>query len=728
MTLIIAEKPRLARNIAEALGASKRRDGYLEGNGYLVTWAFGHLFSLCDVEEYTGAPRGGKWTMRDLPCFPETFRFRLRENEQKEVDEGVQKQFDTIRALLKRADVEKVVNAGDADREGEIIVRIAVAQAGGTDKPFLRLWLPDQTAETVKSAIGDLKPESAYDNLAGEGMARTYIDWLYGVNLTRYATLKTGTLLRVGRVIVPIVKAIYDRDTAIEAFTPETYYVARSCEKTGDADVELVSKKKFSAGEKAKAEAYCAALSAEKAVVKSAKSVQSTLSPGKLYSLSKLQNALGKKYKMNMETSLKIVQGLYEKGFVTYPRTNSEYLATAEKDKIKKILGELTKIGYPVAFKDGKSIFDDKKIESHSALTPTTAIPDKNALSEEEKKVYQTILRRFVAVFCAEACVCRKSEIVVAAGDREEFVLKGTVILEKGWTRFDEAEKKDKILPDLKEGDVVATRFIPQEKKTSPPKHHTIESLNNYLKNPFREDKARAEEEGDDTADYRAMFEGLELGTEATRTGIIDNALKSRYIDLKKDVYTLLPGGRFLIESLEQMQISMDKYKTSVVGRALKRVFHGESTVEESVEIAKKEVREVFSPKKTAPEDDRDTGFYGEEVGTCPLCGKPVVRGRMAYGCSGYDREEKDKGCPFRIWITQAGRPVPIRAARELIKEGKCGVLRGFVSRKTGKRFDAALALEDGKTVFVFPPKSGAPRSGATDALPWDEVPPQMPQ
>ncbi|MBQ3865546.1 MAG: DNA topoisomerase III, partial [Clostridia bacterium] len=467
MTLIIAEKPSLARNIAAAIGASAKRQGYLEGNGYLVTWAFGHLFSLCDVEDYTGGERGGKWSMEGLPCFPEHFRFRLRQGEDKKTDPGVQRQFECIRALLARADVDKVVNAGDADREGEIIVRIAVREAGGTDKPFLRLWLPDQTPETVQSAVKDLKPESEYDTLAGEGMARTYIDWLYGVNLTRYATLKTGTLLRVGRVIVPIVKAIYDRDTAIESFTPETYYVARSAEKTGEHEVELVSKEKFS--DKAKALSYAEKLNSLPAVVKNARSARTTLAPGKLYSLSKLQNVLGKRYKMSMDQSLKIIQGLYEKGFVTYPRTNSEYLATAEKDKIRTILGNLKGLGYPVEFKDGTTIFDDKKIESHSALTPTYKIPKPDALSDQEKTVYQTVLRRFVAVFCSEKCVCRKSEITVSVGDAEDFVLKGTVILEKGWTRFDEAEKKDKLLPDLKEGDRVNTSFAPTEKKTSPP-------------------------------------------------------------------------------------------------------------------------------------------------------------------------------------------------------------------------------------------------------------------
>ncbi len=224
MKLIIAEKPSLGRNIAAALGATARRDGYMEGAGYLVTWAFGHLFSLADIEDYTGESKEKRWSMQSLPCFPTEFRFTLREGSDKKPDDGVRRQFSVIEGLCNRPDVEAIVNAGDADREGEIIVRICIAHALKGDKPKYRLWLPDQTAETIRSAISEMKEDAAYDNLAAEGFARTYIDWLYGVNLTRYATLRTGTLLRVGRVIVPIVKAIYDRDMAIRKFVPGKYY------------------------------------------------------------------------------------------------------------------------------------------------------------------------------------------------------------------------------------------------------------------------------------------------------------------------------------------------------------------------------------------------------------------------------------------------------------------------------------------------------------------------
>ncbi len=695
MILIIAEKPSLARNIAAAIGNLNKRRGYLEGDGYVVTWAFGHLFSLCDIEHYTGKTQNGRWSMENLPCFPEAFSFELKKDKEGKVDSGVREQFETIKALCHRTDVEAIVNAGDADREGEIIIRLCLEHAGELEKPLLRLWLPDQTPETIRAALGDLKSEEEYNRLADEGFARTYMDWLYGVNLTRYATLKTGTLLRVGRVIVPIVKAIYDRDMAIEAFVPEPYFAVVG-KGEGEDGFEINSKKRFSAVEKEKAEAWAAELNSVPCVVKSRKSKKDTLKPGKLYSLSKLQNALGKKYKMPMDDSLKLVQALYEKGYVTYPRTNSEYLATAEKDKMKTILENIAKIGYPVAFQDAKTIFDDSKIESHSALTPTFKIPKKEQLTEEEAKVYQMILRRFVAVFCSEPCVCQKTELVLQSGDKEEFTLKGTVILEKGWTRFDDSTRNDKILPDVKVGDSLAVVFEVKEKESSPPKHYTIETLNNYLKNPFREEKAKAEgEEADDAEDYRAMFEGLELGTEATRTGIIDNAIKSRYIALKKDVYTILPDGKYLIEQLLLLGINMDKFKTATTGKALKQVFRGEMQTAEAVALCQREIQEVF--EKSDHDPSRDTGFYGDEVGVCPLCGKSVVKGKFSYGCRGYK-----EGCAFRIPISLCRRPIPLAQARLLLSEGKTQTLTEFYSARTGKYFEAALRLEEGKVVFDF--------------------------
>ena len=705
MTLIIAEKPSLARNIVAGIGDIKKFNGFYEGKGYIVTWTFGHLFSLCDIEDYLNREAGARWDMETIPYFPSEFRFKLKTGADKKTDPGVEKQFGIIKMLASRGDVDKVVNAGDADREGEIIVRLCLQNALPNDgsvsgeKTFLRLWLPDQTPETIAAALAELRPETDYDNLACEGYARTFIDWLYGVNLTRFATLKTGMLLRVGRVIVPIVKAIYDRDMAIRDFVPDIYYALVSKAETNGTQIELVSKYKFKKEEAGKAQRACDKLNAQTAIVKSRTSRKVKMEPGKLYSLSKLQNYLGKKYKMPMEESLAIVQKLYEEGFLTYPRTNSEYLATTEKDKIKKIVDIVAGIGYPVKFSDKKTIFDDSKIESHSALTPTYKIPKPDQLSEKEKTVYSAVMRRFVAVFCAEECVAQKTEIVIGVGECEDYTLKGTVIVEPGWTKYDDASHSAKLLPDIKKGDIVNIDFKPVEKETSPPKHYTIETLNNYLKNPFREEKAAASDKPeDDTEDYKAMFEGLELGTEATRTGIIGNAIKSRYIELKKDVYRILPDGEYLIETLSDMKISMDKYKTSYMGQVLKCVYRGEMTVDESLEVAEHEIMEVFSSPVNNSRSPEYNGFFGEVVGKCPLCGGEVVRGRYGFGCRNYK-----EGCKFRIGGNICKRVTTVSDARALLTEGKTEKLTGFVSKKNGKAFEGALKLdEEKKVVFDF--------------------------
>ncbi len=701
MKLIIAEKPSLARNILAGIARLQdnkmaQKQGYYEGGDYIVTWVFGHLFSLADIEDYTGkAP--GKWVLDDLPCFPSEFKFSLKKNEKKVVDSGVQKQFNTIKYLCNRRDVDTIVNAGDADREGEIIVRLCVSHALESNKSFVRLWLPDQTPETISEALVTMKDESEYVSLANEGFARTYIDWLYGVNLTRFATIKTGKLLRVGRVIVPIVKAIYDRDLEIRGFTPEKYYVISTHEKTNDEFIDLTAKIRFTKDELDKAKVECQKYNAEVATVTSVKTKKDTVSPPKLFSLSKLQSYLGKKYKMSMDDSLSTVQKLYEAGYVTYPRTNSEYLATAEQGKMKSIIANVSKIGYPVSFKFSKSVFDDSKIESHSALTPTYKIPDPKSLTDKEKQVYSTILRRFVAVFCAEDCLAEKSEIKIKVGDLEEFTLKGTVITQPGWTKFDDYTPKDKLLPKLAKGDIININFTPQEKETTPPKHYTIETLNNYLKNPFKEDKQNADENDDE--DYKAFFEGLELGTEATRTGIIENACKSAYIMLKKDSYYILPDGEYLIEALSQLGIIMDKYKTSQMGQALKKVFRGEFTIDDSVSLAKKEIGEVFEASlDKSPEMDTNIGVFGEVVGKCPLCEGDVIRTRFGYGCAGY----KENGCKFSINKSICKRVISVSNVKMLLATGKTSKIQGFTS-KNGKSFDAVLRLgENGKVEFDF--------------------------
>lgn len=704
MIVIIAEKPSLARNITVAIGNMARRDGFFEGNGYIVTWAFGHLFTLADIEAYNPLPEGEKyWTLKNLPCFPDEFKFELKKDINRQTDSGVIKQFETIKTLCCREDVDTIVNAGDSDREGEIIVRLCIKNAlsENSQKHIKRLWLPDQTTETINKALADMKDDSEYDNLADEGFARMFIDWLYGVNLTRYATLKSGTLLRVGRVIVPIVKAIYDRDMAIKNFIPDIYYAVISKAETDGKQVVLQSKQKFTKEQYDSARELADRYNKADAIVTSVKRRKDNLAPGKLYSLTKLQNVLGKKYKMSMHDSLAIVQKLYEDGYVTYPRTNSEYLATAEKDKIKKIIENVCKLGYPLEFKDDKNIFDDTKIESHSALTPTYKIPDKSKLSDNEMKVYSTIMRRFAAVFCSKPCIADKTEIIIDVGEMEKFTLRGTVIVEPGWTKYDDYTTKDKVLPNLKKGDKVNVEFMPVEKETSPPKHYTIETLNNYLKNPFKEEKNAQHEASDlestlsDEDEYKAIFEGLELGTEATRTGIIDNARKSNYILLKKDVYTILPAGIFLIEALSRMYIGMDKFKTAELGRSLKKVYRGEIKVRDSTALAVEEISEVFSGNKMS-ESDTDNGFIGDIAGKCPMCGCDVKRTKFGYGCSNYVN-----GCKFAISGIICSRVISISNITKLLSDGKTDIISGFVS-KNNKMFNAYLKLDGAKVVFDF--------------------------
>ena len=693
MKLIIAEKPSLARNIVSAIGNMKRKDGYFENDNYLVSWAFGHLFTLYDIEDYDNL-EDRRWKIDNLPFFPKEFKFNLKKDQNKKPDDGIVKQFNIIKQLINRDDVDTVVNAGDSDREGEIIVRLCINNSLKSNKKQVRLWLKDQTSKTVNEALNNMKDEKEYDNLANEGFARTYVDWLYGVNLTRYATLKTGTLLRVGRVIVPIVKAIYDRDKQIEEFVPDIYYGIVSNQKTNGEEIELNSKEKFDKEKLEDAKKLCDEYNKEKAIVVDKTIKKDTLMPGKLYSLTKLQNYLGKKYKMPMDKSLAIVQKLYEEGYLTYPRTNSEYLATNEKEKVKEILSVVSNLGYKVKFKDKKTIFDDSKIESHSALTPTYKIPKKENMTEDEIKVYTAVMRRFVAVFCSEDCKIEKTEIKIKLGEKEEFILKGNVIIEKGWTMYDEYNKNDKVLPNLNISDEININFIPKEKKKSAPKHYTIETLNNYLKNPFKEDKAKLnEEDDDDTEDYKAIFEGLELGTEATRTGIINNAINSKYIELKKDVYYILPEGKYLIESLSNMNISMDKYKTSELGKGLKQVYKGNIRVCDVVQLAENEISEVFD--KNNPEFD--TGFYKDYIGKCPLCGKDVIKGKYNYGCTGY----KD-GCNFRISMNICKRVINKNIAKEILDNKISSDIKGFIS-KNNKEFSAKLKLEeDGKLSFVF--------------------------
>lgn len=713
-SLIIAEKPSLGRNIIRAIGNSRFKsfDGYAESSEYIVTWGFGHLFSLYDIEEYGGnnLEESSSWSLEGLPFKPDEFKFSLRKKpKSKSIDSGVKKQFVIIKKLCARDDVDCVINAGDADREGEIIIRIILDQANNK-KPAKRLWLPEQTDESIRAALKNLKSSQDYINLANEGYARTYIDWLYGINLTRLASVKSGSLMRVGRVIVPIVKAIYDRDMAIRNFVPEPYIVIVSKEKTKGQEITLKSKKTFSDNERADAQKLCDLYNSQQAVVTDIKAEKKEVAAGRLFSLSKLQGYLGKKYKMKPKESLALVQKLYEGGYVTYPRTNTEYLASAESGRINGILAQFQNLGYSVKPKDNnKKIYDDSKIESHSALTPTLKIAKQQNLTEAEWKVYSTIFDRFVAVFCSEPCMVNKTTVTVCVGDLERFNVTGETLLSKGWMEYEFINRSDKYLPQLNIGDQINISFSPMAKETQPPKHYTSETFLNFLKNPFREEKLSLREEDTDTEivasegednDYAAMFDGVELGTEATRTSIIENAIHSNYISLKNDIYSIEPNGIFYIEALEKLGLCLSKEKTAQIGKLLKQVYRGEVDMQKSVELAFFEIQTLFNGTKgmvicnTAPTKQNTIA-----IGVCPNCGGNIIKNKFGnYSCDNWKN-----GCRYTIYKDVSGKNLTEANVRDLLSKGYTREISGFKS-KAGKAFSAKLTLdENGKVKFLFP-------------------------
>lgn len=705
MIVIIAEKPSLAKNIADAIDPKmKRNNGYFENSEYIVTFAFGHLFRLYDIEQYSGltSEEKVKWSLDNLPYYPEEFKFGLQK------DEGIINQFKIIRSLINRDDCTCIVNAGDSDREGEIIVRLVIKYALKKAVPIKRLWMPDQTPKTIREELSIMRDDSYYDNLANEGLARTYIDWLYGINLSRYATLKANHLIRVGRVIAPIVQAIYKRDMAITNFVPRKYYVLTSKEKTNDEVVELTSKKEFDFEKLNEAKDEANRLNSLKATVTNVNSEKKTISPGKLYSLSKLQGELGKKYKMSLDESLKIVQDLYEKGYVSYPRTPSQYLAENEKTKFREIINNFTSLGVNLKFKDSKQIFDDSKIESHSALTPTYKIPKKSDLSEKEYQVYQTIVHRFFAVFSKEDLVVSRSTIEIDLGGEEQFKLTGDVVLNKGWTVFEDRERKDKVLPNLKIGDEVNIDFKPVEKETNPPKHYTVETFNNFLKNPFKDNLKELEEkenidEEDDTEEIKAMFEGIELGTEATRSSIIENAINSNYILLKDNVYYLQPMGKYYVETLDKLHIMMPKEKTAEIGRSLKKVFRNEMSIDESLVIAKNEIDAVFSHKFEPIEVGRAPRIFEvskeNQLCKCPKCGNFIEATELGYRCC-------NTGCGLSLFknnklFESIDKKLNKTLAKQIFTKGKVE-FENLVSKKTGKTYNATLVADFSSKYVTF--------------------------
>lgn len=692
MKVIIAEKPSLAMNVVKSIGSMNKADGYFQNRDYIVTFAYGHLLRLCDVDDYFNREKT-KWSLNELPFVPGDFKFKIRD------DKGVKKQYEIIKDLIKRNDVTEIVNCGDADREGEVIVNNIINRIFREEKinkPVKRLWLPEQTMQTIRQELGSLKDDGEYKNLYNEGLARTYLDWTYGINLTRYLSIKSQAFLPVGRVLIPIVKFIYDRDRAIENFKPETYFEIGAIIKKDNLEIKAKLKdRRFSADEREKAESLLNSLKDEKAVVFKVEKKRVKKQPPKLFSLDTLQNKMFKEFKMSLDDTLKYLQKLYEGGFTTYPRTNTEYLADNEKEKIKSVVVAVKeKFNVDIDFKDKKSIFNNSKVESHSAITPTIKIPEIEKLSEDEKKVYTAIRNRFISNFLNEETIIEETIVIIKIDD-EIIELKGIVIKQEGFLKY-EKMKKENELPDFVEGEELDTKLSVDQKETQKPNRVTESELNNFLKNPFKKKEVEDLESINDDEEYKMILEGCEIGTVATRAGIIKNAQKYEYIKEAKGHLECENKGIKLIEVLEKLNINLDKGKTVEFGKQLKKIYRNEIEINNVIDKVKDELNNIVECGNKV-EIDKIQNKSHESLGVCPVCeqGKILV-GKSGYGCSRWK-----EGCKFFIGKQIAGKNITESVAKELIENKKTKVIKGFKS-KNEKSFDAILIVKDGKVKFDF--------------------------
>lgn len=677
MKLIICEKPSLAMNVAKAIGNMNKNDGYFENDEYVVTFAFGHLFSLQDIDDYFNRGKT-KWNINELPFIPSSFKFKIKD------DPGIKKQFKIITNLIKRSDVTEVVNCGDADREGEVIINNIIYNIFKTEsisKMVTRLWLPEQTRETILNQLEDCKDISNTKNLYNEGLARTYIDWLYGINLTRYMTLQTKSLFPVGRVLVPVVRFVYDRDMSIKNFKPIDYYLISTVIQKDGEEIKLNFKDlKFddvSETTKRKAENIISKLEKERVTVDSVITKDIIKTRPKLFSLDTLQNYLFKKNKFSLADTLKYVQSLYEKGYVTYPRTNTEYLAENEKEKIQQVLSKLNDSN--LEFFDKKCIFDDSKIESHSALTITTNIPD-NFSSEKENLVYDTILNRFKSVFCKEDTIIQETKVNLKLGEYDTN-LTGNSIKQEGYFKY-EPIKDNNMLPNFIEKEEFDFKMNLDINTTKPPQKVTEAELNNYLKNPLKKGDISEEEE------YKELLEGIEIGTVATRSGIIENAVKYEYISKVKNNLSITQKGIILIENMDKLNIDMNVLKTVEISKKLKQVYKNDLSINEIVNDVANQLEQYIDKKQQL-----DT-FQAEKkvIGKCPKCGKNVVENDKSFYCEDY------KNCNFSIWkknkfFDSIGLKRFTKSNMQSCLEKRYFEAKGLTS-KSGKNYDAKLVMD----------------------------------
>lgn len=724
--VIIAEKPSVARNIAEAVGAKIRKDGYFESKDYLVTWAFGHLLELYDAKEYD--EKMTFWRMENYPFIPETFRYRIKYSDRKSMaeDQGARKQIQTIGELIQRDDVSSVISACDYDREGQIIGDIILDYLEDTmdlHKDQERLLLNEWTPHEVQKGLHELRSNSSMKNLKDAGISRQWADWVIGINLTSVATLKyqrgwTGMPLNIGRVLLPTLKIIYDRDVEIENFKPEqysklavTFSPVQAQDKSEKTDYEGIYTEaggdKFPDKEMLKALAK--KFKEKTGTVIDKKFEKKREYPPPLFNLSGLQGYITAKYKgWTSEKVLQIAQELYEKKIITYPRTASTALAEALKEKVERVLETVKKgLAYEeeVQFSESKRIFNDEKVESHSAIIPTYILP-KN-LKTEGMQVYRAICERFIMQFMP---VAEHEEGTLITRMREEqnqadFVSKGRIQKVRGWKKVEDVVSKDKMLPAVEIGEeVIFSSFKVETKSTKPPQRHTektllraMETCGKKYKDDMKTEETDAPEENSDEM-MQAILSGFSIGTPATRAETIKKLKTVGYIAVNGKHLYATEMGRRLVEFFPVKEL-LDLEYTGKLEKTLADIEKGRYSkkefldlifrfTEEAVEKIKKDEFHVICQGKEERSSDRQK----ESLGKCPGCGSDVVEGEKSYSCT-----NRKGGCRYSIWKEDRFlTSLKVRITKEVVKSllDKGAVYsRQFVNKK-GERFEAILTYE----------------------------------
>ena len=707
--VIIAEKPSVAKNIADAFNIKMRKDGYFEGDDYLVTWAFGHLLQLYDAKDYDEKMRG--WKLEKFPFIPEKFKYKLKVDsaDRNSVDKGVQKQVNIIKSLIDRNDVDGIISATDFDREGEVIAH-EILSFLNVKKPMYRILLNEWTAEEVKKGMVNLKLNADMKSLQDAGTGRQWADWIIGINLTSVATLRYNLndkkIINIGRVLLPTLKIIYDRDKEIENFVATTYYKLIATFKTKDNEEfeGLYYQKENEKFDDKEIPNNILKLLKDK----NAKIIEKQVEKKKdyaplLFNLSNLQGYVTSKYKgWTSDKVLKVAQSLYEKKFTTYPRTGSIALAETLKERTKKVL-DMVKRGLPyedqIKFIDSKRIFDDSKVESHSAIVPTYMKP--TGLNKDEEIVYNAVKNRFIMQFLpiAEYEETKLVSKVNESAIEGIFVSKGKVQIIAGWHVVQKIESKDTILPMVSENeivDVVDSKVNTVTKK--PPKLHTEKTLLRVMETCGKSFK----DEDDEEEMMASILSGFSIGTPATRGETIKKLKDASYIEAKGKSLTCTELGKTLVEIFPAKEL-LDLEYTGRLEKTLSDIEKGKFKKEDflsmikeftinAIDAIKKDTSMLKNFKIELPEGS-------ESIGICPICQNPIVESEKGFGCSNWKN-----GCNYTVWkndkfIASLGKKVTKQMVKLLLKNGKVGFSN--IRSKKGTTYSAYLKyVRDEKTGY----------------------------